>query len=179
MYKKAHQHSLDNNQRQYILDLIESIERWDNALHRNLAMDKRESLMVIQSRELRDEQFAFLYNYLMESTSAIVAIKDYSNYSASESPRYNRAALVSTLELIHKFDLTIKELELNFKSMKDNLLINDYNNEQELESLAATLELHQKQRNNQWFFMFDYLCELGGKNFFPTPIGNYQYAMAS
>ena len=148
---------MDSSQQSYILDLIETVEGWDNAMHRNFSIDKRESLMVKQSRELRDERNAFLFKYLMENSSAIVAFKNYSNHVPSESPRYNRAALVSALELIHYFDLSIKEHKEN----------------------PEILELHQKQRNNQWFFIFDYLCELGGKNLFPNSAKNYEHAMAA
>ena len=113
MYKKVNHQSLDASQQSYILDLIETVEGWDNAMHRNLSIDKRESLMVKQSRDLRDERNAFLFKYLMENSSAIVAFKNYSNHVPSESPRYNRAALVSALELIQYFDLSIKEHKEN------------------------------------------------------------------
>ena len=154
MYKKVNYQSLEASQQLYILDLIESIERWDNALHRNLAMDKRESLMVIQSRELRNEQIAFLFNYLMTDTSAVSALKEFASHLSLDSLRFNRAALVSALELINDLDLTIKELQLK----------SDY----------PRLDIQQKQRNKQWFFIFDYLCELGGKDVFENSLSKLE-----
>lgn len=142
MYKKINQHSLETEQKAIILDHLESIERWDNSYHRHLSIEKKDSLMVRQSKDLRDERILYLFNSLINNTSANIALNEFSAHIPQESPRYNRAALVSTLDLIQYYDKSIKELEKK----------SDF-------SLLMTF---QKRRNELWFFIFDYLLLLGG-----------------
>lgn len=93
MYKNINYQPLNAEQKAYILEQIESIESWDNAYHRNLAIDKRESLMVIQSKELRDERLLQLLKFLFKNTSANIAYKGFSSRNPNKSPRYNQAAV--------------------------------------------------------------------------------------
>jgi hypothetical protein len=142
MYKKINQYSLETEQKAIILDYLESIERWDNSYHRHLSIDKSESLMVRQSKDLRNQEILILFNFLINNTSANVALNEFSAHIPQESPRYNRAALVSALDLIQMNDKSIKDLE---KKPDFPLLMS-----------------FQKRRNELWFFIFDYLLLLGG-----------------
>ena len=90
----------------------------------------------------------------MTDTSAVSALKEFASHLSLDSLRFNRAALVSALELINDLDLTIKELQLK----------SDY----------PRLDIQQKQRNKQWFFIFDYLCELGGKDVFENSLSKLE-----
>lgn len=142
MYKNVNQQLLNADQKALILDSLESIEGWDNSYHRHLSIEKKESLMVRQSKDLRDERILYLFNFLINNTSANVALNEFSAHIPQESPRYNRAALVSALDLIQMNDKSIKDLE---KKPDFPLLMS-----------------FQKRRNELWFFIFDYLLLLGG-----------------
>ncbi len=154
---------LNAERKAYILEQIESIESWDNAYHRHLDNDKRESLMVIQSRELRNERLLQLFKFLLNNTSANIAHKDSSAHNQNESPRYNRAALVSTLDLIQHYDQSIKEFEMRA----------------DIHSDYSIYEAFYQQRNNQWFFIFDYLFELGGKSVFQGYVSKVELLTAA
>jgi hypothetical protein len=52
--------------KEFIGDIIESIQGYDNALKRHQQKEKPSALMVEQFQELRDESIAFLMSYLIE-----------------------------------------------------------------------------------------------------------------
>jgi hypothetical protein len=60
---------MNNNnvfEKEFIIDIIESIQGHDNALKRHQQAEKPSLLMIEQFQELRDERIAFLMEYLIE-----------------------------------------------------------------------------------------------------------------
>lgn len=60
---------MENNsifKKEFISDIIESIQGYDNAFKRHQKAEKPSLLMVEQFQELRDERIAFLMEYLVE-----------------------------------------------------------------------------------------------------------------
>ncbi len=53
-------------EKEYIADIIESIQGHDSALKRHQKAEKPSLLMIEQFQELRDERIAFLMQYLIE-----------------------------------------------------------------------------------------------------------------
>jgi TATA-binding protein-associated factor Taf7 len=60
--------SNNNNafEKEFISNIIESIQGHDNALKRHQKAEKPSVLMIEQFQELRDERIAFLMEYLIE-----------------------------------------------------------------------------------------------------------------
>ena len=53
-------------EKEFIADIIESIQGHDNALKRHQKAEKPSLLMIEQFEELRDERIAFFIQYLIE-----------------------------------------------------------------------------------------------------------------
>jgi hypothetical protein len=53
-------------EKEFIAEIIESIQGHDNALKRHQKAEKPSLLMIEQFQELRDERIAFLMQYLIE-----------------------------------------------------------------------------------------------------------------
>jgi hypothetical protein len=109
MHYKVSNKGLNQQKKSQILDLIEDVERWDNAYHRELAFEAPNSLAVKQNIALREECIKTLINYLSSNANAFSFLNIYKKHKPLGNQRFNRSALSLTLNMIQSYELKIQD----------------------------------------------------------------------